>query len=223
MFYLIPQIFIILSLGGITFIFLRKIVKIEIYHKNLNTDIIDKKKEDSSAKEFIKLTKKKIKFGKFQLGFRKLKDVLLKIMAKLIELLKQISLFFVKVRQGFWRVLKKIDNKLESKFKTLVQKSRDKKQAYKIKKEQKKEEQKKLEQVKKINQKKRGVEAMILEKKYIDKITENPKNIMAYQNLGRLYLDQKNFKDAKECFNHILKLEPKNKKAKKAIAALAQR
>lgn len=65
--------------------------------------------------------------------------------------------------------------------------------------------------------KKSGVEAMIEEQKYIKIITQDPKNIFAYQKLGRLYLEQKNYDDAKAVFEQILKIDAKNKRAKEAL------
>lgn len=65
--------------------------------------------------------------------------------------------------------------------------------------------------------KKSGVEAMIEEQKYIKIITQDPKNIFAYQKLGKLYLEQKNHDDAKAVFEQILKIDAKNKRAKEAL------
>ncbi len=44
------------------------------------------------------------------------------------------------------------------------------------------------------------------EKKFIEIISLDPDNIDAYQNLGELYLKQKDFKHAEETFKHVLKL-----------------
>jgi len=46
------------------------------------------------------------------------------------------------------------------------------------------------------------------EKKYIEIITLDHKNIDAYKKLGTLYLKQKNYDHANETFKHILKLNP---------------
>lgn len=46
------------------------------------------------------------------------------------------------------------------------------------------------------------------EKKYIDLIAENPKNVEAYRELGFIYLKHKNYSDARACFRQVLKLEP---------------
>lgn len=44
------------------------------------------------------------------------------------------------------------------------------------------------------------------EKKFIEIISLDPNNLEAYHNLGQLYLKQKNFFNAKETFEHVLKL-----------------
>lgn len=45
------------------------------------------------------------------------------------------------------------------------------------------------------------------EKKYIEVISNDPRNIEAYRGLGNLYFLQKNYEDAKQTFKHILKLD----------------
>jgi len=74
------------------------------------------------------------------------------------------------------------------------------------------QKQKKKATIKK--QEKSAVQAMIEEQKYIQIISQDPKNIFAYQKLGQLYLQQKNYGDAQAAFKQILKIEPKNSKAK---------
>lgn len=46
------------------------------------------------------------------------------------------------------------------------------------------------------------------EKKCIDSISANPKDIEAYKSLGFLYLRQKNYSDARACFRQVLKFDP---------------
>ncbi len=52
------------------------------------------------------------------------------------------------------------------------------------------------------------------EKKYIDLIAENHKDVKAYRALGFLYLNQKNYGDARACFRRVLKLEPQDEEVK---------
>lgn len=68
--------------------------------------------------------------------------------------------------------------------------------------------------------KKSPISKMIAEQKYIELITKNPRNIIAYLKLGQLYQQQGNFADAKGCFQQILRLEPNNKTAKKELKNL---
>lgn len=50
------------------------------------------------------------------------------------------------------------------------------------------------------------------EKKYIEIITLDPKNIKAYEGLGEVYIELKEFKQALETYIFVLKLEEKNSK-----------
>lgn len=45
-----------------------------------------------------------------------------------------------------------------------------------------------------------------MERKYLEVLSLDPKNIDAYEGLGRLYFKQKDFEHAKEIFEHILRL-----------------
>jgi len=46
------------------------------------------------------------------------------------------------------------------------------------------------------------------EKKFIDEIARDPRNVEAYKQLGFLYCEQGNKDDAKNCFRQVLKLNP---------------
>jgi len=52
------------------------------------------------------------------------------------------------------------------------------------------------------------------EKKYIDVIAQNPKDITAYRALCDIYLKQQNYSDARACFRQLLKLAPGDADAK---------
>lgn len=45
----------------------------------------------------------------------------------------------------------------------------------------------------------------------IERIAANPKDIVAYEQLGDYYIEIKSLKDAKECFKQVIKLDPKNR------------
>lgn len=55
------------------------------------------------------------------------------------------------------------------------------------------------------------------EKKQIDLIAANPKNKDAYRALGFIYLNQKNYSDARACFRRVLKLEPTDEEVKRKL------
>ncbi|MBU1102362.1 tetratricopeptide repeat protein [Patescibacteria group bacterium] len=55
------------------------------------------------------------------------------------------------------------------------------------------------------------------EKKHIDRIAENHKDVDAYRALGFLYLNQKNYSDARACFRRALKLNPQDEEVKNKL------
>ncbi|MEK7557811.1 MAG: hypothetical protein AAB530_01225 [Patescibacteria group bacterium] len=59
------------------------------------------------------------------------------------------------------------------------------------------------------------------EKKYIKIIGLDGKNIRAFEELGRLYFEQKSFEEAKQAFEHVLKLKQDNKDTSDNLAQIA--
>lgn len=55
------------------------------------------------------------------------------------------------------------------------------------------------------------------EKKHIDAIAKNPKDIDAYRALGFIYLEQKNYSDARACFRRVLKLNQEDEEVKQKM------
>ena len=55
------------------------------------------------------------------------------------------------------------------------------------------------------------------EKKYIDLISKNPKDIDAYRALGFIYLEQKNYSNARACFRRVLKKRPEDEDVKNKL------
>lgn len=51
------------------------------------------------------------------------------------------------------------------------------------------------------------------EKIYIEVLKKDPKNIKAYESLGKIYLKRHNFGDAKAAFRQVRKLDPNNRNA----------
>lgn len=126
--------------------------------------------------------------------FARKKPIVLEQEKKVFAMLKKIDL------QKYINLIKKFLEKFLIKAKKYL---RAKKKQQEIKKE-----------------KKSAVEAMIEEQKYVKILSQDPKNIFAYYKLGKLYLEQKNYEDAKAVFEQVLKIEPKNKKAKEALKKL---
>lgn len=59
-----------------------------------------------------------------------------------------------------------------------------------------------------------------LEEALIERITSNPSDIEAYERLGDYYIEQGNYGEALECFRHVLKLSPVHRKAKIRVKRL---
>jgi len=55
------------------------------------------------------------------------------------------------------------------------------------------------------------------EKKYIDLISKDPKDIDAYRALGFIYLEQKNYSNARACFRRVLKKRPEDEGVKNKL------
>lgn len=62
-----------------------------------------------------------------------------------------------------------------------------------------------------------------MEKRYIDRIVANAKDIDAYKKLGALYIDIKNYKDALEAFQYVLKFKPNDTTAIRRVKELSSR
>ncbi|MGA1050045.1 MAG: hypothetical protein ACO3TG_00975 [Minisyncoccia bacterium] len=62
-----------------------------------------------------------------------------------------------------------------------------------------------------------------MEKRYIDRIVANSKDIESYKKLGDLYVDMRNYKDALEAFKHVLKLKPNDTIASRRVKDISNR
>lgn len=62
-----------------------------------------------------------------------------------------------------------------------------------------------------------------MEKRYIDRIVTNSKDIEAYKKLGDLYVDMRNYKDALESFQYVLKLKPNDTSASRRVKDISNR
>jgi tetratricopeptide (TPR) repeat protein len=60
------------------------------------------------------------------------------------------------------------------------------------------------------------------EKKYIEIISYDPKNVEAYRGLGNLYILQNNYSEAKQIFEHILKLNKLDDQAYAKLGKIAE-
>ena len=62
-----------------------------------------------------------------------------------------------------------------------------------------------------------------MEKRYIDRIVINNRDIEAYKKLGDLYVDMRNYKDALEAFEYVLKLKPNDTVASRRVKDISNR
>jgi hypothetical protein len=62
-----------------------------------------------------------------------------------------------------------------------------------------------------------GVDRSILEKKIVQKIANNPKDMENYRELGELYIKMKSFSDAEECYKQILRVYLRDVDAKRKL------
>jgi len=66
-------------------------------------------------------------------------------------------------------------------------------------------------------------EDKVKEEALIHRIAENPKDVEAYRELGDYYLSTGNIKDAKDSFKMVLKLRPRDLKAKSSLREIEMR
>ena len=62
-----------------------------------------------------------------------------------------------------------------------------------------------------------GVDRKILEKKILQKITKDPKNVENYRQLGELYIKMRNYKDAMDAYKYIIQILPRDVDSKRKI------
>jgi tetratricopeptide (TPR) repeat protein len=62
-----------------------------------------------------------------------------------------------------------------------------------------------------------GVDRKILERKILQKITQNPRAAENYRQLGELYIKMENYSEAQECYQQILKIQVRDIDANKKL------
>lgn len=58
------------------------------------------------------------------------------------------------------------------------------------------------------------------EKKYIDAIAQNPKDVDSYRVLCDIYLNQQSYSDARACFRQVLKLDPNDEATRAKLESI---
>jgi tetratricopeptide (TPR) repeat protein len=196
MYEFVAKLIIVLSIAGILTIIFRKLSEF----KNM------------PAEDIQFLAQRVKKPGKISQKIKRINyhNIIRSVVIKLEKILKKLRVIALKSDNWFEQWIKILKNK-EKEFKA---KARFSKKQVKI--QQVAEEQPEL---KKEEKKERFV---VEEKKYIETIVKNPRDVKTYRSLGLLYLAQKNYKDAKESFRQILKINSKDKEAKKKLEEIGK-
>lgn len=63
-------------------------------------------------------------------------------------------------------------------------------------------------------------EKQLSEEELIDRIARNPKDALAYEQLGDFYLESGNLSDAKACYRQVIKLSPLDREVKEKVRRL---
>ena len=197
MYEFVAKLIIILSIGGILAIILRKISEF----KNM------------PAEDIQFLAQRVEKPGKISQKIKKINyhNIIRSLVVKLEKILKKLRIIALKSDNWFEQWIQILKNK-EKEFKARTRFSKNQLEIQQVKKEHpKKEEKKDLKDL-----------FVVEEKKYIETIIKNPRDVKTYRSLGLLYLAQKNYKDAKESFKQILKINSKDKEAKKKLKEIGK-
>mgnify|MGYP000097136737 CR=1 FL=1 len=227
MFEIILQFVIILSIAGILIIVGRKIPEV--------TALSVEEKESKTLKNKDKIYQKTTEnTGRIHKFFKKIKDKIKSVgLEKFVErgtielekILRKIRIQFLKLDQKLFFLIKKLREKSDRALK-----SQGRQEWLDAFKSSKKTVQFISKAKKSISAKRKNVKSAVKktivgrtlrivdkEKKYIKAIAKNPKDIGSYRRLGLIYLEQKNYTDAKASFEQILKIDPKDREAKKEL------
>lgn len=196
MYEFVAKLIIVLSIAGILTIIFRKISEF----KNM------------PAEDIQFLAQRVKKPGKISQKIKRINyhNIIRSVVIKLEKILKKLRAIALKSDNWFEQWIKILKNK-EKEFKAKARFSKKQVEIQQVAEEQ--------PELKKEEKKERFV---VEEKKYIETIVKNPRDVKTYRSLGLLYLAQKNYKDAKESFRQILKINSKDKEAKKKLEEIGK-
>ncbi len=196
MYEFVAKLIIVLSIAGILTIIFRKISEF----KNMPAEDI----------QFLAQRVKKPGKISQKIKRKNYHNIIRSVVIKLEKILKKLRAIALKSDNWFEQWIKILKNK-EKEFKTKARFSKKQVEIQQVAEEQ--------PELKKEEKKERFV---VEEKKYIETIVKNPRDVKTYRSLGLLYLAQKNYKDAKESFRQILKINSKDKEAKKKLEEIGK-
>ncbi len=196
MYELVAKLIIVLSVAGVLVIILRKISEF----KNM------------PAEDIQSLVQRAEKPGKISQKIKKInyQNIIRSVVIKLEKILKKLRAIALRSDNWFEQWIQILKNK-EKEFKAKARFSKNQLEIRQVEEERPKS--------KKEGEKEQFV---VKEKKYIETIIKNPRDVKTYRSLGLLYLAQKNYKDAKESFKQILKINSKDKEAKKKLKEIGK-
>lgn len=195
MFDFFPQILIIVAVVGIIIIIVRKYPEA--------SKLKDNEKEDSS--------KNKTFWGRI---LTVIKYIGRKIKQFSVTVFKNIYPKAKNIRKGREIIQPQDDIISLSKNKPVVQKDQSEKEILENKLEEENEIVDLLEEAAEFLGSDNYQEA---EKKYIEIVKLDPKNIRAYKGLGKVYKEQGNIKDAKSSYEQVLVIKPGDSEAKEEL------
>lgn len=212
MFELIPQIIIIVSIAGIIVLVARKMPQISSLPEEKKTLDMNGTNQRFKVPGILNRAKAKIKSFKrskflhdsldfFEKILRKIKVVFLKIENKISELAEKVKQQSQKVKEKRKGIEISVNHKIQDNEDNEVKFTNVQKQDNKDGSKDNWED---------------------IENKYIEVISNNPKDIIAYKKLGKLYQEHGNIEDAKEVYKQILKINPDDEEASAYLAQLAE-
>lgn len=251
MYNLIPPIIIILCLGGILIIFLRKIslisrnVDSEITQSQENTGSTTSTQEEfkqaegdnnlqnnNTLKSFEKIKTYANKIPE-RLRLEKIKYLVLQFLEKN---LRKIKVWLMKIENIAADLTKKIGEKAKNFNKTEQNNnnstSQETQQSSTPEPLPTEQQNQKIENPNKTNLESSKLNYLNIEQKkefieqekeFIYRIAKNPGDIKSYLLLGNLYLNFKNYDDAAQSFRQIIKIDPNNKEAKDGLRKIEKR
>lgn len=203
LFSLIPLLIIFISLGGIVYIIIKKFPQL-------------------AALEVEKIAEVKQAKVKQELALQRFERSLKNFNAKAKKLLGYLSFFSTVWEKSQDKFRKKV-YQVQEKYKKTVIEELEKKDKEEIYLEPVAKEDTVVALLEQAEQAFLKGDYSFAERKYIDVIKKDPRNVEAYRGLGKIYFDQDKYKEAYETFKFLIKLNPQDSRAYNRLGMIAER